>query len=56
MNYTQQQGWVTNTDTGKPSKTRINHLMQSLVKLSVVFFTELGQKNFSLYGNIKDPE
>ena len=30
--------------------------MQSLIKLSVVLFTELGQKNFSLYGNIKDPE
>lgn len=47
---------LTNTNTGKPSKTHISHSMQSLIKLSVVCFTELGQKNFSLYGNIKDSE
>ena len=47
---------LTSTNIGKPSKTHINCSMQSLIKLSVVFFTELGQKNFSLCGNIKDPQ
>lgn len=47
---------LTGTNIGKPSKTHINYSMQSLIKSSVVFFTELGQKNFSLCGNIKDPE
>ena len=44
------------SNKGRPSNIHINHSMQSLIKLSVVLFTELGQKNFSLYGNIKDPE
>ena len=44
------------SNIGRPSKIHINHSMQSLIKLSVVLFTELSQKNFSLYGNIKDPK
>ena len=27
-----------------------------LMKLSVAFFTELGQKFYNLYGNTKDPK